>query len=51
MTDKYFDKQMRRLLVKCYLGDASNERFEKFARRVKKYAAKISARKKHPTAY
>jgi hypothetical protein len=51
MTDKYFDKQMRELLVRCYLSSASDERFEKFARRVKKYAAKFSARKKHPPVY
>lgn len=50
MIDKYFDKQTRELLVRCYLGDASEKKLEKFARRVKKYAAKVSARR-HPAAY
>ncbi|HBG78181.1 MAG TPA: hypothetical protein DDW84_04935 [Phycisphaerales bacterium] len=50
MTDKYFDKQMRRLLVRYYISGASDKRFEKFARRVKKYAARVSA-KRHPVAY
>jgi hypothetical protein len=51
MIDKYFNKQMHSLLVRCYLSSASDERFDNFFRRVKKYAAKFSARKKHPTKY
>lgn len=51
MIDKYFDKQMRRHFVRCYLSSASDERFDKFARRVKKYAAKVSAARRHKPAY
>lgn len=51
MIDKYFDEQMRKHLVRCYLSSASDERFEKFVRRVEKYAEKVSAARRHKPAY
>jgi len=46
MTDKYFDKSMRRLLLESYAAKENGTKIEKLIRQVKRYSKKYSARRR-----
>ena len=50
MTDKYFDNSMRELLIESYAGSGRPENTAELARKIRKFSAKVSA-KRNPKPY